>query len=180
MRASGALVQVFQTRSGAAQPSRTTSVLTSLLLFSVCCCTHLAVAAPASAALPPETRKELTELQKQLKETTALLKKNEVEKVREILDSVEKRVTELAIPEDEKDRAWTTLKTALEKAKYAFPVSFEKEVAPIVKPTAFAATAKHRPRPISGSTPMPPSPKAVAAAPLFFLESPIAACWPSN
>ncbi|MFY8057766.1 MAG: c-type cytochrome domain-containing protein [Planctomycetaceae bacterium] len=133
MRASGALVQVFQTRSGAAQPSRTTSVLTSLLLFSVCCCTHLAVAAPASAALPPETRKELTELQKQLKETTALLKKNEVEKVREILDSVEKRVTELAIPEDEKDRAWTTLKTALEKAKYAFPVSFEKEVAPIVK-----------------------------------------------
>ncbi|MFM7830375.1 MAG: hypothetical protein ACKPJD_01225, partial [Planctomycetaceae bacterium] len=76
MRASGALVQVFVTQVGSLRLFRTPSAVASLLLFSLAFCT---VTAPAAAALPPETRKELTELQKQLKETTALLKKNEVE-----------------------------------------------------------------------------------------------------
>lgn len=86
----------------------------------------------ASAAIPPETKKELVELTKELKDVTSLLKKKEVDKAKELIQKAEDRVKELSIADDEKDRSWTTFKTALERAKYQIPVSFEREVAPIL------------------------------------------------
>jgi len=151
MLGSGALVQVFSTGlsgklnlfggillqkcgvgNGGVQ-NRSVGVLRSLLVNVLSTVVVISAASCAVAALPPETRKELADLQKQLKEAPALLKKNEVDKVKELIAAVDARITELMIPEDEKDRAWTGLKTALEKARYALPVSFEKEVTPIVK-----------------------------------------------
>ena len=87
----------------------------------------------ANATLPPEVRKELSELMKELKDVNSLVKKKEVDQAKEIIKKVEDRITELAIPEDEKDRAYSTFKGQLEKTKNLIPVSFEHEVAPILK-----------------------------------------------
>ena len=136
MLGSGALVQVFSTglsgklnlfggillqKCGVGNcgvQNRSVGVLRSLLVNVLSTVVVISAASCAVAALPPETRKELADLQKQLKEAPALLKKNEVDKVKELIAAVDARITELMIPEDEKDRAWTGLKTALEKARY--------------------------------------------------------------
>lgn len=93
----------------------------------------IVLAPNASATLPPETKKELTDLMKELKEVNSLVRKNEVDQAKEVIKKAEDRLTELAIPEDEKDRTLGSFKIALEKAKGLIPVSFEKEVAPILK-----------------------------------------------
>ena len=85
------------------------------------------------AALPPEVRKELTELQKELRDVTSLIRKKEVDAAKAIIQKVDDRLQELAIDEDEKDRSLTSLKTSLEKSRLMIPVSFEHEVAPIIK-----------------------------------------------
>ncbi len=85
----------------------------------------------ASANLPPETRKELADLMKELKDVGGLIKKKEVDKAKELIKKAEDRVKELAIPDDEKDRTFASFKTSLEKAKNLIPVSFEREVARI-------------------------------------------------
>lgn len=92
-------------------------------------------AAPSSAhaALPPETRRELAELTRELKGVPGLIKKKDVEAAKAIIAKADERVLALEIAEDEKDRTWTGCKAALDKAKYVLPVSFESEVAPILK-----------------------------------------------
>lgn len=104
----------------------------SLILFLVACCFGMSQTNICSAALPPEVRKELTELGKELKEAPQLIKKKQVDEAKAVIQKVEDRVKELDIPEDEKDRSFTSLRTQLEKAKAAIPVSFEREVAPIL------------------------------------------------
>jgi hypothetical protein len=91
------------------------------------------VVSAAAPAIPPETKKELSELAKELKEVPGLIKKKELEQAKEIISRVDARVKELAIPEDEKDRSWTSFRTTLEKARYVLPVSFESEVAPLIR-----------------------------------------------
>ena len=86
-----------------------------------------------NAALPPEVRKELSELMKELKDVNSHVKKKEVDQAKEIIRKTEDRIKELAIPDDEKDRTFSTLKGLLQKAKNLIPVSFELEVAPILK-----------------------------------------------
>ena len=98
-----------------------------------CLATAPATAAAPGPAIPPETRKELGELTKELKEVPSLLKKKELEKAQEVIARADAKVKELNLPEDEKDRTWNTFRTTLEKARYALPVSFEKEVAVLLK-----------------------------------------------
>ena len=86
-----------------------------------------------NAALPPEVRKELSELMKELKDVNSHVKKKEVDQAKEIIRKTEDRIKELAIADDEKDRTFSTLKGLLQKAKNLIPVSFELEVAPILK-----------------------------------------------
>jgi len=99
-----------------------------------------------NATLPPEVRKELSELMKELKDVNSLVKKKEVDQAKEIIKKVEDRITELAIPEDEKDRAYSTFKGQLEKAKNLIPVSFEHEVAPILKDNCLRCHGEETPR----------------------------------
>ena len=56
------------------------------------------------AALPPDVKKELTELAKELKGIAGLIKKKEVDQAKEIISKAEERLKVLAIAEDEKDR----------------------------------------------------------------------------
>ena len=100
----------------------------------------------ANATLPPEVRKELSELMKELKDVNSLVKKKEVDQAKEIIKKVEDRITELAIPEDEKDRAYSTFKGQLEKTKNLSPVSFEHEVAPILKDNCLRCHGAENPR----------------------------------
>ena len=86
-----------------------------------------------SAALPPEVKKELTELNRELRPVTGMIRKKQVDEAKAIIQKVEDRIKELEIADDERDRSLTALRTALQRAKVAIPVSFEKEVAPIVK-----------------------------------------------
>ena len=104
-----------------------------LFMTSILLAAFVITAPVASATLPPETRKELTDLMKELKEVNIHVRKKEVDQAKEIIKKAEDRLTELAIPEDEKDRTYSSFKTALEKAKGLIPVSFEHEVAPILK-----------------------------------------------
>jgi mono/diheme cytochrome c family protein len=104
-------------------------VLSFALVFSV----SLFSLAPLHAALPPEVKKELSELSKELKDVSGLIRKKEVDEAKALIQKCEDRVKELGIAEDEKDRAWTSLRSAIEKAKSLIPVSFESEVAPILK-----------------------------------------------
>ena len=102
----------------------TTILLITVLLFSF---------PAADAALPPEVRKELSDLSKELRPVTGMIRKKEVDEAKAIIKKIEDRLTELEIAEDEKDRSYKSLQTALQRAKGAIPVSFEREVAPIVK-----------------------------------------------
>jgi len=117
-------------------------LLTTAIVLSAIVC----VIPVVNATLPPEVRKELSELMKELKDVNSLVKKKEVDQAKEIIKKVEDRITELAIPEDEKDRAYSTFKGQLEKAKNLIPVSFEHEVAPILKDNCLRCHGAENPR----------------------------------
>jgi hypothetical protein len=86
-----------------------------------------------NATLPPEIRQELSDLQKELRSVNSLVKKKEVDQAKEIIRKADDRIKELAIAEDEKDRAYSTFKLLLERARNLIPVSFKIDVAPILK-----------------------------------------------
>ncbi len=90
-------------------------------------------AAAAAAALPPEVRKELSDLQKELKGVSQLVRQKKVDQARQLISRAESRLAELMIPDDEKDRAVAALRSQLIKARSSIPVGFEAEVAPILK-----------------------------------------------
>ncbi|MFY9252462.1 MAG: c-type cytochrome domain-containing protein [Fuerstiella sp.] len=102
----------------------------TLLISAVCFC---APAVPVTAALPPEVRKELSDLSSELRPIIGMVRKKEIDEAKAIIQKVEDRIKELAIAEDEKDRSFTSLQLALAKSKNLIPVSFEAEVAPIIK-----------------------------------------------
>jgi hypothetical protein len=104
-----------------------------LLTAAIVLSAFVMMTAAVNAALPPETRKELSDLMKELKDVSGLVKKKDIEQAKEIITRVEGRVKELAIADDEKDRTWSSFRTQLAKAKNLIPVSFEHEVAPILK-----------------------------------------------
>ena len=85
------------------------------------------------AALDDQVKKELTGLTSELRPVASMVRKKEIEEARSIIQKIEDRIKELNIATDERDRSYTALKVALQRAKNAIPVSFEKEVAPIIK-----------------------------------------------
>ncbi|MEQ9407076.1 MAG: c-type cytochrome domain-containing protein [Fuerstiella sp.] len=99
-----------------------------------------------SAALPPEVRKELTELSRELRGVSSLVRKKEVDEAKALIRKVEDRVTEMAIAEDERDRSYTSLMSALQRAKASIPISFEEQVAPIVREKCLGCHGENRPR----------------------------------
>lgn len=87
----------------------------------------------ASAAIDPDVKKELTEMGKELRPVSGMIRKKEVKEAKAIISKIEDRLKELKIDDGERDRSFSALKVALAKAKNLIPVSFEKEVAPIIK-----------------------------------------------
>ncbi|MEI6539278.1 MAG: c-type cytochrome domain-containing protein, partial [Planctomycetota bacterium] len=118
------------------QPFMTALVLTAIVFITPV----------VNATLPPEVRKELSELMKELKDVNSLVKKKDVDQAKAIIKKAEDRITELAIADDEKDRTYATFKGQLEKAKNVIPVSFEHEVAPILKDNCLRCHGEENPR----------------------------------
>jgi predicted phage gp36 major capsid-like protein len=69
----------------------------------------------ANAALPPEVRRELSELTKELNEVKNHVRKKDVDQAKEIIRKVEDRIAAMGIDSDEKDRTYSTFKSQLEK-----------------------------------------------------------------
>ena len=105
-----------------------------LLLIGMCLTiSGTALIPDANGALPPEVRKELSELLRELRGVTPMIRRNEVDEASELITGIEDRIGELEIAEDERDRTYRALLSQLEKARASIPVSFEREVAPILK-----------------------------------------------
>ncbi|MEZ6062329.1 MAG: c-type cytochrome domain-containing protein [Planctomycetaceae bacterium] len=104
-----------------------------LFLLLMSCIAFVASATVCEATLPPEVRKELSELKDELRPVAGLIRKKDVAAAKAIIQKVEDRLVELAIPEDERDRNLSSLRTQLERAKASIPISFEREIAPILK-----------------------------------------------
>lgn len=88
---------------------------------------------PTDAALPPEVKKQLSEMLRELRPVSSMVRKKQIDEAKAIIAKIEEQVGELNIAEDERDRSYTALNSALQRAKLAIPVSFESEVAPIIK-----------------------------------------------
>jgi cytochrome c553 len=105
-----------------------------LLLSAFCICVLCLSSPPlAHGTLPPEVRKQLSEIMKELRAVAPMIRRNEIDEAQEVIKQVEDRIAELNIAEDERDRTWSTVKSQLQKARAGIPVSFEAEVAPILK-----------------------------------------------
>ncbi len=104
----------------------TTSVL---CLFAFLCVATV----PVTAALPPEVKEELSALSKELRTVTSLLRKKEVNEARALVKKATDRFEELKIDKGERDRTLSSFLTALKRATNQLPVSFEQQVAPILK-----------------------------------------------
>ena len=105
------------------------SFIVSLLIFTAV----IVGLADASAALPPETKKELVKLNRQLRPVAGLVRKKDVAAAKDVIQAVEEQLAKLKISDDERDRSLRALKAALNRARQAIPVSFESEIAPIIK-----------------------------------------------
>lgn len=103
-----------------------TSVLCLSVFFSVS-------TVSATAALPPEVKEELSALSKELKTVTSLLKKKQIDEAKALVKKATDRFEELKIDEGERDRTLSSFLTSLKRATSQLPISFEQQVAPILK-----------------------------------------------
>lgn len=115
-------------------------------LFFLTCVLVTATTPSAHAVLPPEVRKELAELSRELRSVTTMIRKGEVDEAKALIQKVEDRVKELEIAEDETDRSYKSLGAAVLRARGAIPVSFEQEVAPIIKDKCLRCHGENQPR----------------------------------
>ncbi len=94
----------------------------------------IVIATPAfSQDVTPEQKKELAELSKTLRDAKALLRKKKFEEVRTEITKSEEKLKSLGFAEDERDRTYKAVLKSLSYLKDRMPVSFEREVAPIIK-----------------------------------------------
>ena len=91
----------------------------------------LAIMPSVSAGATPEQRKELAAIRKELNKATPLLRKKQFDEASALIDAVEEKLkaTDVA-PED---RSYKSVARQIAKMRSNLPVSFEREVAPILK-----------------------------------------------
>lgn len=87
----------------------------------------------SEAALPPEVKKEIADLSRELRTVSSIVRKKEIDEAKAVIQKVEDRLEEFEIADVERDRSYKSLVLAISKAKALIPVSFESEIAPIVK-----------------------------------------------
>lgn len=88
--------------------------------------------ATVTGALPREVRRELSQMSKEAKTVSGLVRKKKINEAKAVIEQLDQQVTALNIANDERDRAWTGFQKQLERARNAIPVSFESDVAPIL------------------------------------------------
>ena len=107
-----------------------------IFLFAVLL-TTITLSSPLRAALPKDVRQDLSAMTKEARTVTRLIRKKQIDEAREIVARLSERATELKIADDERDRSWKSFQKELGRARNALPVSFENEIAPILKDNCF-------------------------------------------
>ena len=87
----------------------------------------------AQGTVTPEQRKELTAIRRDVIKVKPLLRRKQVVEAKELVARIEGRIEKLGIEDGEKDRVYRRVVKDLAAAKAAMPVSFEAEIAPILK-----------------------------------------------
>ncbi|GAB5441206.1 MAG: hypothetical protein Fues2KO_15550 [Fuerstiella sp.] len=85
-------------------------------------------------------------MSKDVRSVASLVRRKEVAEAKQILADVEAKLEELQIPDDERDRTFRSLKSALDRARNAIPVSFESDVAPIIRENCLNCHGANNPR----------------------------------
>lgn len=84
------------------------------------------------AEIARETRRELSQLSRELRTVSGLVRKKKIDDAKSLVSRIEQRVAEFEIEDGERDKVWKTFQKNLERAHNLIPVSFETEVAPIL------------------------------------------------
>jgi hypothetical protein len=84
------------------------------------------------ADVPKEIRRELSQLSKELRSVSGLIRRTKTDEARSLIKRIELRAAEFGIEDDERDRTWRAFQNNLQRARDMIPVSFESEVAPIL------------------------------------------------
>ncbi|MFK7821729.1 MAG: c-type cytochrome domain-containing protein [Planctomycetaceae bacterium] len=93
----------------------------------------IALASCVQADVTPEQKEELSAISKKLKEVRTLLKKKQYDDVRVQVAEIESKISAMGLAEDERNRTYKSVMRTLRSLKNGIPVSFEKEIAPILK-----------------------------------------------
>ncbi len=105
-----------------------------LMILSLLCGGVLFSFDAARADVTPEQKKELLELYKSLREKRGLVKKREFAELRKVVEEAEAKLKEIGLAEeDQRDRNYRNAAKQLNYLREAIPVSFEKQIAPIIK-----------------------------------------------
>lgn len=85
------------------------------------------------ADVTDEQKDQLSEIYKSLRDARKLVSKKKFNEIREAVQDAESKVQAMELSEDEKDRTYKNVVKQLAYLKDKLPVSFEKEIAPIIK-----------------------------------------------
>ncbi len=85
------------------------------------------------ADVTDEQKDELSDIYKSLRDARKLVSKKEFKEIREVVTSAEAKVKAMELDKDEKNRTYRNVVKQLQYLKGKLPVSFEKEIAPIIK-----------------------------------------------
>ena len=86
----------------------------------------------ATAALPKEVRRELSQMSKEARKISGLVRRKKIDEAKQLISKLEERLEQLNISDDERDRNWTSFWRTFERARDAIPIRFESEIAPIL------------------------------------------------
>lgn len=118
---------LFWSMNGLYQTFSSVSVVAISLLFS------MSFGSSAFGALPPEVRKEVLEMQKELRSVSGLIRSDDLEAASAIIEKVQNRLKELNLSDTEPDRAVITLRELLQKSAAMIPVDFTQEILPVLQ-----------------------------------------------
>jgi hypothetical protein len=117
----------FWSLNGLYQTFCSVSVVALSILIS------LSSGSSAFGALPPEVRKEVLEMQKELRSVSGLIRNDDLGAASAIIEKVQNRLKELNLSDTEPDRAVITLRELLQKSAAMIPVDFTQEILPVLQ-----------------------------------------------
>jgi len=110
--------------------------VTALMIYLAGCQCALSVQY-VQAALPPEQKKEIAELKRDLRKATPLLRRKQFDEARAVIEDVESRLPAMGIDAGERNRLLQGLQRSIQQFHAKLPLSFEQSVAPILRDNCF-------------------------------------------